>query len=120
MLNLTGKPLTAPWEIDCENGVKLMVKPYQSSAMRSGARRDARERVGENPPPGALFDALVHAFAVRAVVSWTGVGDAKGEPIDPTPALIDELLDSSDTVYRAFEAKYITPALELDAEKNVS
>lgn len=117
MFKLSGET-AANFDIDCGNGIVLTVKPHKSSALRSAARREASLATQDDPEN--FIDALIHAYGRRVIVAWTGVGDAAGNAVEPTPDLVDELLNASDAVYRAFDTNYVGPALDLEAEKNVS
>jgi hypothetical protein len=117
MIKLSGAA-RAPSVIDCQNGVTLTVQA-STSASRSAARRAAHAMVADDPDR-LFYDAFVHALAHRGITAWSGVGNVDGEVIEPTPDGVSELLNLSDTVFRAFEVGYVTPILELDAEKNAS
>ncbi len=65
--------------------------------------------------------ALVFAKAIAkiAILDWDGVGDTEGNAIKPSPEHIDALLDIY-PVFEAFQLRYVSKGLLLDAEKNVS
>lgn len=117
MFHLDDAP-DGPFVIDCKNGVTLTVTP-STSASRSAARRAANASVAADPGR-SFYDAFVHALAGGAISAWTGVGDKKGVVVGPNPVRVSQLLNRSDAVFREFEAAYVVPILELDAEKNVS
>lgn len=52
----------------------------------------------------------MRSFAQAGIVGWKGIGDADGEPIEPTPETIDRLLDVL-PAYEAFDARVVVPAL---------
>jgi hypothetical protein len=63
--------------------------------------------------------AFTRSIARWGFLEWTGVGDAKGSPVEPTPDMIDALLE----VWQAFDAidrLYVAPALIQADEKNAS
>lgn len=47
------------------------------------------------------------------------MGDAEGQPIDPSPEAIDALLDVW-PIFEAFQLAYVSKGLLLELEKNVS
>jgi hypothetical protein len=53
------------------------------------------------------------------VLGWEGIGDADGNPIDPTPEAIDALLDVW-PIFEAFQLTYVSKGLLLEQEKNAS
>jgi hypothetical protein len=63
--------------------------------------------------------AFAKALARRAVLVWEGIGDADGNPIDPSPEAIDALLDVW-PIFEAFQLTYVSKGLLLEQEKNVS
>ena len=63
--------------------------------------------------------AFAKALARRAVLAWDGIGDADGNPIDPSPEAIDALLDVW-PIFEAFQLTYVSKGLLLEQEKNAS
>ena len=63
--------------------------------------------------------ALAKAIAERVILEWEGVGDADGEPIEPSPEAIDALLDVY-PIWEAFQIGYVAKGLLVVAEKNAS
>ena len=100
-------------------GLRLRLAPLTTAVMAS-ARSDPRV---EDLPEGATGEeqaiALAKAIAVRTILEWEGVGNAAGEPLDPSPEAIDALLDVY-PVWEAFQVRYLAKALLVSAEKNVS
>lgn len=109
-----------PFWLDLLPGVRLQVRPISVATMllaraeagavlkEEGEREDGTIRAGE---------AFTRAFARSAIVAWDGVGDAAGEPVEPSPERIDQLLDHW-PAFDAFDRLYVGPALIQDAEKN--
>jgi hypothetical protein len=79
----------------------------------------AVEAVPEEASDEERAVAFAKALARRAVLAWEGIGDADGNPIEPSPEAIDALLDVW-PVFEAFQTSYVARGLILDAEKNVS
>ena len=114
-LDLTNAPR---WH-DLAPGVRVQLRPL-TTALMVATRRD---RVVESLPPEASDEeravAFAKALARRAVLSWEGIGDADGNPIDPNPEAIDALLDVW-PIFEAFQLTYVSKGLLLDQEKNAS
>ena len=53
------------------------------------------------------------------MLAWDGIGNADGNPIDPSPEAIDAVLDVCH-IFEAFQLTYISKGLLLEQEKNVS
>ena len=106
--------------IDLGGGVELTCAPL-TSAVFAAARNDpavaASVAAGAGPEEATL--ATIKAVARRVIKGWDGVGDAEGNPINPNPDRIDQLLDIW-PLYDAFNAKFCGPALILVTEGNGS
>ncbi len=125
-----------PYWLDLGGGVRVQVEAPGSVAWlvaRDAAWRAMRAVKGEDgtapegDEPRSSEDAawaegqvaFATTLAQRSIKAWEGVGDAEGEPIEPTPERISALLKL--TVYfEAFHNAYVRPVLEREAEKNVS
>lgn len=109
----------APQWCDLIPGVRVRLRPLTTALMVS-ARGDPAIA---DPPEGAATEeaalAMAKALARRAIIDWEGIGDADGNPIDPSPEAIDALLDLW-PAFEAFQTLYVAKALLLDAEKNGS
>lgn len=62
--------------------------------------------------------AFTIAAARWGAISWEGIGDDAGEPIELSPAAVELVLSNSPEVYRAVDGEYVVPALLREAEKN--
>ncbi|EDM72254.1 hypothetical protein RAZWK3B_08391 [Roseobacter sp. AzwK-3b] len=122
-LTLSNEP---SW-LDLGHGVSLLVEPL-STAVMMAARSDPAVRAvaGDNADledaAGSDRDdqiAVIVAKAVARIVvkDWEGIGDADGQPIEPTPNRIDALLDIW-PIFEAFQTRYIAGGLILELEKN--
>ena len=72
-----------------------------------------------------LADAMVKAgcaftrsLAHSGIAAWEGIGDADGNPVEPTKETIDAALELW-SLFDAIDRLYVGPALLQDAEKNV-
>ncbi len=97
-LDLTNAPR---WH-DLAPGVRVQLRPLTTALMVA-----------------TRSDPAVEAVARRAVLGWEGIGDADGNPIDPTPEAIDALLDVW-PIFEAFQLTYVSKGLLLEQEKNAS
>lgn len=128
MLKLSARS-DEPFWLDIVPGVRVQFRPI-TPAMMIAARRAASKAVsaasvGSDEPSEADQEdreaianiALVRSLAQRGIVSWSGVGDAEGNEILPSPEAVDRLLDVW-SAFDAIDAQYAFPALSRDAEKN--
>jgi len=130
-LDLTHEPR---WH-DLAPGVRVQLRPLTTALMVATRSDPAVEAVPDEATdadpaevteagPAVISDeerAMVFAKALarRAVLAWEGVGDADGNPIDPSPEAIDALLDIW-PIFEAFQLAYVSRGLLLEQEKNAS
>ena len=116
MIRLTDTP-AAEW-LDLGHGVRVQVRPLETSLMLR-----AQEALRHDDAPagdGAETIGRVSAkLAELAIIAWEGVGDDAGDPVDPSPERIRQLL-AIWPIFESFQARYVAPRLILDAEGNVS
>jgi len=106
-----------PVWLDLAAGVRVCLAPLTTALMVAARNDPAVEALGENVADEDRALVFAKAIARRALIGWVGVGDADGEPVDPTFEGIDALLDIY-PVFEAFQLKYVNKGLLLDAEKN--
>ncbi|WP_296427198.1 hypothetical protein [Yoonia sp.] len=114
-LDLTNQPR---WH-DLAPGVRLQLRPLTTALMVATRSDTAVEAVPEEASDEERAVAFAKALARRAVFAWEGIGDADGNPIDPSPDAIDALLDIW-PIFEAFQLTYVSKGLLLEQEKNVS
>jgi len=114
-LDLTNAPR---WH-DLAPGVRVQLRPLTTALMVATRRDAAVEAVPEEASDEERAVAFAKALARRAVLGWEGIGDANGNPIDPSPDAIDTLLDIW-PIFEAFQLTYVSKGLLLDQEKNGS
>ena len=114
-LNLTN----APQWCDLIPGVRVRLRPLTTALMVSARGDPAIADLSEGAATEEAALAMAKALARRAILGWEGIGDADGNPIDPSPEAIDALLDIW-PAFEAFQTLYVAKALLLDAEKNGS
>lgn len=113
-------PTNADRTVDLGGGVEVTCAPL-TSAVFAAARNDptisAAMTAGLSVEEVTLI--TIKAVARRVIKDWNGVGDAEGNPVDPTPERIDQLLDIW-PLYDSFNQRVCGPALILVAEGNGS
>ena len=114
-LDLTNEPR---WH-DLATGVRVQLRPLTTPLMVATRSDPAVEEVPEDASDEQRAVAFAKALARRAVLGWEGIGDADGNPIDPSPEAIDALLDVW-PIFEAFQLTYVSKGLLLEQEKNAS
>ncbi|MCE6967631.1 hypothetical protein [Cereibacter sphaeroides] len=114
-LDLTNAP---QWR-DLIPGVRVRLRPLTTALMVSARGDPAVADLPEGAASEEAALAMAKALARRAILEWEGIGDADGNPIEPSPEAIDALLDLW-PAFEAFQTHYVARALLLDAEKNAS
>lgn len=109
----------APRWLDLAPGVRVQLRPLTTALMVATRSDPALDALPDDAPDEDRALAFAKALARRAVLDWEGIGDANGNPIDPSPVAVDALLDLW-PLFEAFQRDYVSKALLLDAEKNVS
>ena len=100
-------------------GVRVQLRPLTTALMVATRSDPAVEAVPEEASDEERAVAFAKALARRAVLAWEGVGDADGNPIDPSAQAIDALLDVW-PIFEAFQLSYVSKGLLLEQEKNAS
>ena len=114
-LDLTNTPR---WH-DLVPGVRAELRPLTTALMVATRSDQAVEAVPEDASDEERAVAFAKALARRAVLTWEGIGDADGKPIEPGPEAIDALLDIW-PIFEAFQLTYVSKGLLLEQEKNAS
>ena len=109
----------APQWCDLIPGVRVRLRPLTTALMVSARGDPAIADLPEGAATEEAALAMAKALARRAIIGWEGIGDADGNPIEPSPEAIEALLDIW-PVFEAFQTLYVAKALLLDAEKNAS
>jgi len=109
----------APHWLELLPDLRVQLTPL-TTALMVAARNDA---VVTTLPEQASDEERALAFAKAiariAILDWEGVGDVDGNTIPVSPEGIDALLDIY-PVFEAFQLRYVSKGLLMDAEKNVS
>ena len=114
-LDLTNAPR---WH-DLAPGVRVQPRPLTTALMVATRSDPGVEAVPEDVSDEERAVAFAKALARRAVIAWEGIGDADGNPIEPSPKAIDALLDVW-PIFEAFQLTYVSKGLLLEQEKNAS
>lgn len=114
-LDLTNKPR---WHY-LAPGVRVQLRPLTTALMVATRSDNVLEAVPEEASDEERAVAFAKALARKAILSWEGIGDADGTPIDPSPKAIDALLDIW-PIFEALQLTYVSKGLLLEQEKNVS
>ena len=114
-LDLTNAPR---WH-DLAPSVRVQLRPLTTALMVSTRSDPAVEALPKDASDEDRAVAFAKALARRAVLLWEGIGDADGNPIDPSPNAVDALLDIW-PIFEAFQLTYVSKGLLLDQEKNAS
>ena len=109
----------APQWYDLAPGVRGQLRPLTTALMVATRSDPAVEAVPEGASDEERAVAFAKALARRAVLAWEGIGDAEGNPINPSPDAVDALLDIW-PIFEAFQMTYVSKGLLLEQEKNVS
>lgn len=109
----------APQWCDLIPGVRVKLRPLTTALIVSARGDPAIADLPEGAATEEAALAMAKALARRAILAWEGIGDADGNPIEPSPEAIDALLDIW-PAFEAFQTLYVAKALLLDAEKNDS
>jgi hypothetical protein len=99
--------------------VRVKLRPLTTALMVAARGDPAVTALAEGATTEQAALAMAKALARRAILEWEGIGDADGNPIAPSPAAIDALLDFW-PAFEAFQTLYVAKGLLLDAEKNGS
>ena len=109
----------APRWHDLAPGVRVQLRPLTTALMVATRSDPAVDVVPENASDEERAVAFAKALARRALLAWDGIGDADGNPIDPSPEAIDALLDVW-PIFEAFQLTYVSKGLLVEQEKNAS
>ena len=109
---------TPHWH-DFAPGVRVQLSPLTTALMVATRADPEVEALPDEALDETRAMAFAKALARRAVLDWEGIGDAEGNPIDPSPEAIDALLDIW-PIFEAFQLTYVSKGLLLEQEKNAS
>ena len=108
-----------PQWLDLGHGVRLLLLPLTTALMVATRSDPAVQDLNAEASNDSRAATFAVALARRAIVNWEGVGDAEGNALPVTYEGIDALL-SLWPIFEAFNLRYVSRGMLLDAEKNVS
>ncbi len=117
---------TAPYDIELLPGVTITVEPFKRAMLREADRMagiddttadDGAEGDGAEAMSAERLEARVVSLAQLSIRDWAGIGDADGNPVSPTPDLIEQLMQDT-SAFVAFQRKYMLPAMQVVSEGN--
>jgi hypothetical protein len=108
----------APFWLDLVPGVRVQFRPISVAAILL-ARTAAADvlRAGGDDAMVKAGVAFTRSLAHSGIAAWEGIGDADGNPVEPSRETIDAALELW-PVFDAIDRLYVGPALIQDAEKN--
>lgn len=108
-----------PFWLDILPGVRAQFRPISVAAILL-ARTAAAEvlRAGGDDAMVKAGIAFTRSLAHSGIAAWEGIGDADGNPVEPTRDTIDAALELW-PLFDAVDRLYVGPALLQDVEKNV-
>jgi hypothetical protein len=108
-----------PFWLDLVPGVRVQVRPITVAAilLARTAAADVLRAGGEDAMVKAGV-AFTSSLAHSGIAAWEGIGDANGNPVEPTKETIEAALEHW-PVFDAIDRLYVGPTLIQDAEKNV-
>ena len=109
----------APQWCDLIPGVRVKLRPLTTALMVSARGDQAIADLPEGSATEEAALAMAKALARRAILAWEGIGDADGNPIDPSPEAVTELMNIW-PICRAFNKQVVEPAFDQESEKKDS
>jgi hypothetical protein len=109
-----------PFWLDLLPGVRVQFRPITVAAILIARQvaADVLKAGGEDATTMAGL-AFTRSLARAGIIAWDGVGNAEGEPVEPSHETIDAFLDLW-PVFDAIDRLYVAPALVGLDEKNAS
>jgi len=99
--------------------LRVQLTPLTTALMVAARNDDDVTALSEDVSDEERALIFAKAIARIAIFDWEGVGDVDGHNIPVSPEGIDALLDIY-PVFEAFQLRYVSKGLLMDAEKNVS
>lgn len=109
----------APRWIDMPGGVRIRCLPYSTEVMIDAQADPAVTALDPDLSTRRIGAVVAKAIARRVIVEWEGVGDIDGNPIEPSPQAIDQLMNIW-PIFEAFQERYVSGLFALSAEGNGS
>ena len=105
--------------IDLPRDVRVQVQPVTTALIYAARRDPAIAALPADADQELVALVMGQSIARLAIVAWDGVGDADGNPIDPSPEAVTELMNIW-PICRAFNKQVVEPAFDQESEKKGS
>ena len=105
--------------IDLPRDVRVQVQPVTTALIYAARRDPAIAALPADADQELVALVMGQSIARLAIVAWEGVGDAEGNPIDPSPEAVTELMNIW-PICRAFNKLVVEPAFDQESEKKGS
>lgn len=105
--------------IDLPRDVRVQVQPVTTALIYAARRDPAIAALPADADQELVALVMGQSIARLAIVAWEGIGDADGNPIDPSPEAVTELMNIW-PICRAFNKQVVEPAFDQESEKKGS
>ena len=105
--------------IDLHRDVRVQVQPVTTALIYAARRDPAIAALPADADQELVALVMGQSIARLAIVAWEGIGDADGNPIDPSPEAVTELMNIW-PICRAFNKQVVEPAFDQESEKKGS
>lgn len=105
--------------IDLPRDVRVQVQPVTTALIYAARRDPAISALPADADQELVALVMGQSIARLAIVAWEGIGDVDGNPIDPSPEAVTELMNIW-PICRAFNKLIVEPAFDQESEKKGS
>ena len=105
--------------IDLPRDVRVQVQPVTTALIYAARRDPAIAALPADADQELVALVMGQSIARLAIVAWEGIGDVDGNPIDPSPEAVTELMNIW-PICRAFNKQVVEPAFDQESEKKGS
>ncbi len=105
--------------IDLPRDVRVQVQPVTTALIYAARRDPAIAALPADADQELVALVMGQSIARLAIVAWEGIGDVDGNPIDPSPEAVTELMNIW-PICRAFNKQIVEPAFDQESEKKDS
>lgn len=106
--------------VDLGDGASIVFRTAKRSVGMVAARRAAGLMIEAGGDAADASVAFTVALASKAAISWEGVSDLNGEPLELSEENLELLMTDDPEAYRRIDQQFVMLVLDLDAEKNAS
>ena len=105
--------------IDLPRDVRVQVQPVTTALIYAARRDPAISALPAEADQELVALVMGQSIARLAIVAWEGIGDVDGNPIDPSPEAVTELMNIW-PICRAFNKQVVEPAFDQESENKDS